>query len=154
MTHIEADVDHLEERDVELARHMLVQVPGGFAHATRVADRVRTFGAAQVALFHDVLEDTAVDPYLLSVLLGRGTMASVVTLTRSYETYAEYIDRILMSADTDAVAVKLADLYDHLDPSMADTLRPSLRLRYEKAVAVLLPKGKYLMVRKHLRIQP
>lgn len=153
MTYTEASTAHLSKRDVDLARYLLRDAPGVFEHSTRVADRVRTFGAAQVALFHDVLEDSNVDRYILRLVLGAEVMETLETLTRSSsEHYAGYIDRILTSGDPIAVAVKLADLYDHLD--LTSTLTPTLRVRYERALGILEPRGKYLLVRKHLRLQP
>lgn len=149
--HTKVDMSHLRCRLVALARYTMRGRPMLWAHATRVASRVETYGAAHVALFHDVLEDTDTDRILLAYVLGFEMSRSITLVTRrKSDTYAAYIQRVADSLDPDAVAVKLADLYDHLE--LAETLSDSLRQRYEKALAVLEPVGKTLglKVRKQL----
>jgi (p)ppGpp synthase/HD superfamily hydrolase len=137
----------------DLAAHLLRDLPEVLAHSRRVADRAPLVIDHSVALLHDVLEDTDVDPVLLEAIVGRDIFRSVVVLTRlSTETYAEYIQRVAASGDSSAIKVKVADLYDHL--ALTATLRPSLATRYQRALDVLLPlvqtRGPYA-VRRQLR---
>jgi (p)ppGpp synthase/HD superfamily hydrolase len=88
-----------------------------------------------VAWLHDVIEDsdlTAED------LLERGVSAAVVdavcVLTRDdREAYTDYVERVRGSRNALAIAVKVADLRDHLRPSSP----PEKRGRYERALARL-----------------
>jgi (p)ppGpp synthase/HD superfamily hydrolase len=118
-----------------LHRRLLHDLPEVAAHSERVAARVAP-GFASVALLHDVLEDTDTTADELEALVGSEVTASVVLLTRlDSETYAAYILRLASSGDAAAVAVKLADLADHL--ALTETLRPSLERRYLRALEVL-----------------
>lgn len=118
-----------------LHRTLLHELPSVAAHSERVAARVAP-RFAEVALLHDVLEDTDLTAEQLEPLVGAETTASVVVLTRlESETYAEYILRVANSGDEAAVAVKLADLEDHL--ALTATLPESLERRYRKAEKVL-----------------
>lgn len=88
-------------------------------HLHRVAYRVRPLGSAMItaaALLHDVLEDT---PVTALDLLDKGIHRSVVKLVElltheKKETYEAYIHTIQHSGYGAAVAIKLADLDDHL----------------------------------------
>ena len=83
----------------------------------------------QVALLHDILEDTNTTPDELP----EAARDDVLTLTRKdSETYFEYIDRVKNSGSVHAITVKIADLYDHLEQK--DTLKDSLKDRYLKAL--------------------
>lgn len=107
----------------------------GQAHAVRVAARVPAYRL--VALLHDVLEDTETTAAKLRTLYGPDVARSVSVLTRRFEeTYFQYILRVRESADRAAIAVKAADLRDHLDRTA--TLKASLKPRYEKALILLL----------------
>ena len=87
------------------------------------------------ALFHDLLEDTE---WTAAGLLAAGCSHRVVnavdTLTRrDLESYDRYIDRLLLSGDELAIAVKRADLTANLrnDPPAR------LRERYTAALRAL-----------------
>jgi (p)ppGpp synthase/HD superfamily hydrolase len=89
--------------------------------------------AQTVAYLHDIVEDTAVT---LPDLNGFGddVARAVGLLTRTDGVaYTDYIDGLLASGDRLALAVKIADLTDHLRPSCPERLRP----RYEAALARL-----------------
>jgi hypothetical protein len=106
-------------------------------HVERVVAAVEGDKAKAVAWLHDVLEDSDITTdELRSEGISNGVIAAVELLTRTppYE-YASYIDRIKSTGDPLAVAVKLADLRDHLHPNCPERLRP----RYERALAVLAP---------------
>ena len=136
----------------ELAAHLLADQPETLAHSERVANRVKTYFEASVAIMHDVLEDTDADPVLVEAIVGRDIFRPIEILTRrDSETYAEYIQRIANRQNAAAISVKIADLYDHL--ALTATLRPSLRSRYENALQVLLPVASAIgvRVRKNLR---
>lgn len=90
------------------------------------------FRLEAVGLLHDVLEDTAVRAGdLLVVGVPQEVVRSVITLTRRDETYGEYVDRVILSGDWIAIAVKTADLHDNLRDL---PLGSSLRSRYEAAL--------------------
>jgi hypothetical protein len=89
-----------------------------------------------VGLFHDILEDTDIDPALLMMQLAINSKAmmyeEIVSITRKKgETYFEYIRRL----EGIAKKVKIVDLTKNL--SRVDTLTESLKSRYEKALKLL-----------------
>ncbi|MGG3920456.1 hypothetical protein ABEV41_00650 [Geobacillus thermodenitrificans] len=90
-----------------------------------------------VGLFHDILEDTNINKdflFCLLTLLGKYKLFDeIVKMTRRKgETYFEYIRRL----DGIAKKVKIADIKHNL--SRTETLQPSLKERYEKALRILL----------------
>lgn len=107
-------------------------------HAMRVALRLKEMGEeVQIAaLFHDVVEDT---PFTADDLayagLSEHSIELVKIMTRDKaDTYAEYLAKILASK-TDAIAIKLADLYDHIDPAnCGDFIPASLIAKYMKNI--------------------
>lgn len=106
-----------------------------YTHSTEVAARVE--GKAKVvALLHDVVEDTPATIEDIEFMFGIRIAEAVDLLTRKKEdTYFDYIHKIATSGDKLAIEVKLADLADHLEK--VDTLKPSLKKRYEKATLIL-----------------
>jgi (p)ppGpp synthase/HD superfamily hydrolase len=93
-----------------------------------------------VGLFHDILEDTNINKdflFCLLTLLGKYKLFDeIVKMTRRKgETYFEYIRRL----DGIAKKVKIADIKHNL--SRTETLKPSLKERYEKALRILLEGG-------------
>lgn len=106
-----------------------------YTHSTEVAARVE--GKAKVvALLHDVVEDTPATIEDIEFMFGIRIAEAVDLLTRKKEdTYFDYIHKIATSGDKLAIEVKLADLADHLEK--VDTLKPSLKKRYEKATLML-----------------
>lgn len=106
-----------------------------YTHSTEVAARVE--GKAKVvALLHDVVEDTPATVEDIEFMFGIRIAEAVDLLTRKKEdTYFDYIHKIATSGDKLAIEVKLADLADHLEK--VDTLKPSLKERYEKATLML-----------------
>lgn len=107
-------------------------------HVERVAGLVEGDDAKTVAWLHDVIEDSKITAEDLRHVykLPERIVSAVVLLTRTppYD-YAEYIARLQASGDPLAIAVKLADLRDHLTPHCSGRLRP----RYERALAILEP---------------
>ena len=93
----------------------------------------------QAAMLHDVVEDSDATLDDIGRMFGKRVADIVDRLTRrSNETYREYIERV--SLDTDATAIKLADLgfniYHLLRPDVP-TDKLSLLTRYLDAVRVL-----------------
>lgn len=94
----------------------------------------------QVAVLHDVLEDTDTS---VDCLLAQGFSAhvveavSVLTRDREAETYAEYIDRV--RPNSLAARVKIADLNDNLSRVDGLPVLEALRLgsRYRRALKIL-----------------
>ena len=91
-----------------------------------------------VALLHDVLEDsdmTAED--LLNARICEEDVLSIQLLTRTTDvTYMDYIRAICASDDPVAIAVKQADIADHLQDT--DSIPASLIRRYNTAQIELL----------------
>ena len=86
---------------------------------------------ALVGLLHDIIEDT--DTTLDE--LPEDIREDIDTLTRrDNETYFDYINRVKKGSRR-AIIVKRADIYDHL--KQTETLKPSLKERYEKAMEIL-----------------
>ena len=106
-----------------------------YTHSTDVAARVE--GKAKVVAFlHDIVEDTPATIEDIEHMFGIRIAEAVDLLTRKKEdTYFDYIHKIATSGDKLAIEVKLADLADHLEK--VDTLKPSLKKRYEKAILIL-----------------
>ena len=89
--------------------------------------------AYNVAFLHDLLEDTELTA---DDIKDKEVREAVVILTRKAdEPYFEYIQRIIDSDNEYAYFVKLADISDHL--LQIETLTPSLKDRYEKALRML-----------------
>jgi (p)ppGpp synthase/HD superfamily hydrolase len=85
-----------------------------------------------VGMLHDVLEDTEFTAaHLLMLGVPANVVNSVKVLTRGEETYGQYLDRVILSGDKVALAVKLADLRDNLRDL---PLGNSLHSRYEAAL--------------------
>jgi (p)ppGpp synthase/HD superfamily hydrolase len=94
--------------------------------------------AQQVALLHDVLEDTG---YTAGMLLAAGFAPAVVEavqlLTRpAGVTYPDYVQALAASGNQLAVQVKLADLADNLSPARPHRTA-KLTARYQAAQAML-----------------
>jgi (p)ppGpp synthase/HD superfamily hydrolase len=106
-------------------------------HVERVVNFVKGDEAKAVAWLHDVIEDSPLDAQdLLKYGISPAVIYAVVLLSREEEgeeTYADYIRSIKNSGNPLALAVKIADMRDHLRPSCPERLRP----RYEKAWQVL-----------------
>src|SRR5690606_518506 len=86
------------------------------------------------------VEDGYLDQNFATAQIGHFAMWGIAHLSRGdNETYAKYIDRIATTkgvADTCARTVKVADLLDNLH-GRPHPPNPSLRRRYEKALATL-----------------
>lgn len=128
----------LEEQIARLAHRGQVDKAGRpyIEHVERVVARVKGDTEAEaVAWLHDVVEDTPFNPKMLTALgVDIPILISVEALTRvpPYD-YASYIE-IVRNFGGSALAVKLADLRDHLENPGCP---PSLRPRYEAALALL-----------------
>lgn len=110
-----------------------------FDHVRRVAERTEYYGEATVAFLHDIVEDTPCTIHDLERLgFSKSAVESVDALTRRKgEVYKDYLGRVRDDVDGVAVAVKLADLADHLEPVEGFELPESLAKRYRDAVAFL-----------------
>ena len=94
----------------------------------------------QVALCHDLLEDTSCTTWdIAQAMNGSESFVENVIglLTRNTdETYDDYIGRLRSSRNKIAYIVKLCDIKDHL--TQKETLTDSLKERYLKVLPVLL----------------
>lgn len=108
-------------------------------HPLAVASRVSSEEEKTVALLHDTLEDTAIDPALLERFFSPAVVAAVRLLTRPEdEDYFDYVRRV--GKNPLARAVKLADLSHNSDMSRLKTVTEwDLRRleKYKKARAIL-----------------
>lgn len=104
-------------------------------HLERVVSMVEGDEAKAVAWLHDVLEDTPRTIFDLQAAgVSEPVLQAVLLLTRGSETYAEYIETLRVTRNPLALAVKIADLQDHLREATADWLNDSRRRRYERAL--------------------
>lgn len=111
----------------------------GLKHALDVAMRTPD-RYKKVALCHDLIEDTDVSYEELFEVLSADEMRSLLRVTRHpHIPYLDYIRRIKKSYDECAIAVKIADLEDHLEK--VETLKPTLKKRYEAALDILKEKN-------------
>lgn len=88
-----------------------------------------------VALAHDLLEDTEVTPEQLAEVIHPYAMDAVVALTRPADdslTYAEYIEQQVLPNPI-ASLVKLGDIEDNIEHA-----KESLRMRYSKAKQTIM----------------
>lgn len=101
----------------------------------------------QVALLHDVLEDTQVDAMALHARGFSGRVICAVELltrppagTSNRPTYIEWIKSIAKCGNSTAIKVKIADNEDNLLPERIAALPPGERnitSRYERSIAIL-----------------
>jgi len=120
-------------------------------HVERVVALVEGEEAKAVAWLHDVLEDTEMSA---DALLAAGVSETVVEAVRALtkpkpkpgpdvsseekqRLYRDYIKTLLDGGNTLAVAVKIADLRDHLRPMNPEVLTDSMRQKYEGALRTL-----------------
>lgn len=106
-------------------------------HLTRVAATFEGVGQKAIALLHDVFEDTILDATDFRNLgINDRTIRAIEVVTRGEdETYGEYILRISNSVDHLAIALKIADLNDHLRDTTH--ISESLAKRYRDALELL-----------------
>jgi (p)ppGpp synthase/HD superfamily hydrolase len=102
--------------------------------------------AQQVALLHDVLEDTPYTAEDLKVMeFSDSVINAVVILTRGEnQEYMDYIRAIKASKNQIAIEVKLADLRHNIDPDRVAQLPASKRgivKRYNEAIKILTEKN-------------
>lgn len=105
-------------------------------HIERVVAAVEGDDAKAVAWLHDVLEDcpTWTGGALNKAGIPGYIVEAVIELTRvSQQPYDHYIRDLAISGNPLALAVKIADLRDHLRPNCPERLRP----RYEAALKAL-----------------
>lgn len=109
-------------------------------HPRRVAESVARMGAdsfsVQAAWLHDVIEDTDLTAGDLTRLgFNRSVVLTVVALSRlEGESYADFIERLVLGSDVRAKLVKMADLTDNLRTLPEGH---SLRKRYKAAFTAL-----------------
>ena len=128
--------------DEELARGFALEAHHGQVdrsgsayalHLATVAGLVEPGQQRAAAWLHDVLEDTSrTADDLLRIGIDPETVGIVISLTRTKEsTYDEHIEQVARSG-ADAVAVKRADLAEHLGRPAG--LNQGLKRRYQRAV--------------------
>ena len=112
-------------------------------HPVHVAEQMDTEARTVEALLHDVIEDAGVTPEeLLREGIPEPMVETVVLLTRrKAEPYLDYIRRITDSGNSDAIAIKYADICHNLDASrLKDGALPkNLLERYTAAKIILEP---------------
>lgn len=139
----------MKEKAFELAEEMFngkVDKGGNsyMNHLTRVASKMKSDTEKTIALLHDIIEDTGITKDdLLKMGFPIDVVEAVDILSRQeYETYNEFIDRILNSKNKSAIKVKIADLEDNMDlnristPTTRDINR--VEKRYKPAHIILV----------------
>lgn len=111
-------------------------------HPLRVAEALAsrpggcTYGLWAAAVLHDVIEDTAVTAAdLLTLGIPESVVEVVVIVSRTEgESYWEYLERVVASGNSGAIALKVADTTDNKS-SLPES--HGLVKRYEKALKFL-----------------
>jgi (p)ppGpp synthase/HD superfamily hydrolase len=112
-------------------------------HLERVVGLVEGDEAKAVAWLHDILEDTPTTSLdLLAAGIPETVVDAVRVLTRhrsaNYHTdYRNYIKTVAEEGNRFALAVKIADLKDHLRPLDPPVLKPERRRQYERSLRKL-----------------
>lgn len=115
-----------------------------YKHSIRVAGCVRGLlpryigadyhDACVLAFLHDVVEDTEVTLDEIEENFGKyiRNCVNVLTHEKEFETYPQYIDRVMSSNFAVAKLVKHADMKDHL--LQKETLTPQLKEKYFEVI--------------------
>lgn len=122
-----------------LARRKLS--PDKFEHSIRVAWLASRLGHAYgvVGLMHDMIENSDVtEQEMREAGVTADELEAVQLLTRGPEPYEEYVATVAGSGNRLAIAVKVCDLLDHLDPLLIAGLTPEKQGRYLAALPVML----------------
>ena len=123
----------------DFARHNLPA--DKYEHTLRVINYTRELqgscGATEaviVAALHDVVEDSDVTLDEIEKKFGRyiRNCVNVLTHEKEFETYPQYIDRIMDSKLPEAIVVKHADMRDHL--RQKETLTSKLKEKYFEVI--------------------
>ncbi len=125
----------------QLALAMEKLSPGKLEHSLRVGETAARQGPsyATVGLLHDMLEDSDVTlDELRAAGVTEAELAAIRRLTRGGESYEVYIAGIVRSQDRVALSVKICDLLDHLDPSIAAGLTMEKQAKYLGALPHVL----------------
>lgn len=90
--------------------------------------------ACVLAFLHDVVEDTDVTLDEIEAEFGKyiRNCVNVLTHEKEFETYPQYIDRVMDSNLPEAKVVKHADMKDHL--IQKETLTPKLKEKYFEVI--------------------
>lgn len=106
-------------------------------HLLRMAARFDIPEEKAAAVLHDLFEDTELDgDDLLNLGIPEPIISTINVVTRRPdEQYNWYIVRVANSGDTLALAIKIADLEDHLEDTTA--IPESLEKRYRAALDML-----------------
>jgi (p)ppGpp synthase/HD superfamily hydrolase len=112
-----------------------------YEHTLRVINYTRELEAGSgareariVAALHDVVEDSDVTLDEIEKEFGKyiRNCINVLTHEKEFETYPQYIDRIMDSNLPEARIVKHADMRDHL--RQKETLTPKLKEKYFEVI--------------------
>lgn len=107
-------------------------------HSLRVMDEMDHRLEKQVAVLHDVVEDTDATIEEIENHFGRTVSKNVEMLTNERDEYMQYVDEL--SIYPVARKVKMADLKDNMDLSRLDNIDQDdleRRNRYERALYML-----------------
>ena len=92
-----------------------------------------------LALMHDVLEDTYITEIELKELGYESSFIETLkVLTNTYETYDEYIDKIIESNNKDAFEIKIKDLLHNMDLTRLSKITAKDLKRTDKYVKAYL----------------
>lgn len=91
-----------------------------------------------IAFLHDTVEDGKTTFGVIARLFGGEVARRIELLTRTEETYTEYIQNLARCGDRVVIRVKIADLEENLHSlRFIDQTRKSLIPRYEKSLTIL-----------------
>ena len=123
----------------DFARHHLPA--DKYEHTLRVINYTRELEAGSgateavvVAALHDVVEDSDVTLDEIEKKFGKyiRNCVNVLTHEKEFETYPQYIDRVMDSKLPEAIVVKHADMRDHL--KQKEPLTPKLKEKYFEVI--------------------
>lgn len=89
-------------------------------HPIRVSQECKSLRQKIIALLHDTLEDTETTYDELALTFGVEVAIAVLALTRCEgQSYDDYIQQVKLNSD--AIAVKIADIADNLSDAPSDS---------------------------------
>lgn len=102
-------------------------------HLYRTSSRFDDELKITASILHDLIEDTDVTKEeLLQMGFDKEVVEIVDIVTNDCSTYDEFIDKIILSNNKDAIKVKLSDMEDNMDESRLSKIKEEDIIRQKK----------------------